>query len=159
MSGDGSRIVVGALGEDSSAVSINGDASNNAATDAGAAYVFERDSVNPDLWVQTAYLKAWNTGAGDWFGASVSISADGQWIAVGAPAEDSSGDVPDSDPFNDGRTGAGAVYIFTLVGSVWTPAGFIKTVGSSLGEAVSMGGTGTWLAVRSNNRTYLLTRQ
>ena len=159
VSGDVSRIVVGAPREDSSATSVNGDAANNTATDAGAAYVFERDPGNPNLWVQTAYLKAWNAGADDNFGASVSISSDGQWIAVGAPAEDSSGVVPDSDPFNDGRSNAGAVYIFSLVGSVWTPAGFIKTVGSSLGEAVSMGGTGTWLAVRSNNRVYLLTRE
>ncbi|MBP7682421.1 MAG: cadherin-like beta sandwich domain-containing protein [Deltaproteobacteria bacterium] len=159
VSSDVSRIVVGAPREDSSAVSVNGDATNNAATDAGAAYVFERDSMDPNLWVQTAYLKAWNAGAGDNFGASVSISADGQWLAVGAPGEDSAGVVPDSDPFNDGRGGAGAVYVFSLVGGVWTPAGFIKTVGFSLGNAVSMGGTGTWLAVRSSHDAYLLTRE
>ena len=44
---------------------MNGDQSNNSASDSGAAYVFVRSGTS---WSQQAYLKASNTGAGDRFG-------------------------------------------------------------------------------------------
>ncbi len=50
------------------------------------------------------------------------------------------------------------VYIFQRVGSAWVPAGFIKAAGVDLGMSVSMGGTGTWLAVRASTRNYFLTQ-
>ncbi len=40
-------------------------------------------------WRQQAYVKASNTGAGDSFGLSVALSADGSTLAVGARLEDS----------------------------------------------------------------------
>ena len=61
----GDTVVVGALGEDSNATGVNGNQSDNSATDAGAAYVFVRNGTN---WTQQAYLKASNTEAGDEFG-------------------------------------------------------------------------------------------
>jgi hypothetical protein len=51
----------------------DGDQSDNMAAESGAAYVFVR---NETTWTQQAYLKASNTGAGDNFGYSVSISGD-----------------------------------------------------------------------------------
>src|SRR5262249_8523327 len=80
----GDTIVVGAASEDSSATGVNGDQTNNKATDSGAAYVFVRSGTN---WSQQAYLKASNTGAGDVFGRVVSISGD--TVAVSALLEDS----------------------------------------------------------------------
>jgi hypothetical protein len=47
-------IVVGAYQEDSNAVGVNGDQSNNGEPESGAAYVFVREG----SWVQQAYLKA-----------------------------------------------------------------------------------------------------
>src|SRR5215813_12572571 len=69
----GDTMVIGAPGEDSNATGINGNQTNNSARDSGAAYVFVRDGTN---WVQQAYLKASNTGAGDNFGWSVAIFGD-----------------------------------------------------------------------------------
>ena len=53
---------------------------------AGAVYVFSRSDTT---WTQQAYVKASNTDAGDDFGYSVSLSSDGNTLAVGAKHEDS----------------------------------------------------------------------
>ena len=69
----GDTMVIGALGEDSKATGVNGNQTNNNALNSGAVYVFVRSGTN---WIQQAYLKASNTGAGDEFGRSVAISGD-----------------------------------------------------------------------------------
>jgi hypothetical protein len=51
----GDVIVVGAPHDASNATGVNGDQSNNNATDSGAAYVFVRNGTS---WTQQAYLKA-----------------------------------------------------------------------------------------------------
>ena len=118
----GDTIVVGATSEDSSAKGVNGDQADNSAVESGAAYVFVRTG---STWSQQAYLKASNTGAYDEFGRSVTISGD--TIAIGAPAEDS-----DSTGINGPRQGsnsfknAGAVYIFTRIGTTWTQNAYVK---------------------------------
>jgi len=58
---------------------VGADSEDGIATDAGAAYVFMR---NGTTWSQTAYLKASDAAAGDYFGASVGI--DGDTLVVGA---------------------------------------------------------------------------
>src|SRR5260221_292581 len=80
----GDTMVIGAPFENSNATGVNGNQTNNSARDSGAAYVFVRDGTN---WVQQAYLKPSNTGAGDYFGESVAISGD--TMVIGAPLEDS----------------------------------------------------------------------
>jgi hypothetical protein len=73
----GDTVVVGAFAEDSNATGVNGDQSNNSASNAGAAYVFVRSS---GTWSQQAYLKASNTGVFHEFGRSVvAISGDWWW--------------------------------------------------------------------------------
>ena len=52
-------------GEASNATGVNGNQSDNSATNSGAAYVFVRSGTT---WSQQAYLKASNTGARDDFG-------------------------------------------------------------------------------------------
>src|SRR5205814_707528 len=69
----GDTVVVGAIFEDGAAVGVDGDASSNAAANAGAAYVFVRSGTT---WSQQAYLKASNTSAGMAFGTRAAISAD-----------------------------------------------------------------------------------
>ena len=63
MSGD--TVVVGAYQEGSNATGVNGNQNDDSAANSGAAYVFVRSGTN---WIQQAYLKASNTGAGDNFG-------------------------------------------------------------------------------------------
>src|SRR5206468_10083428 len=72
----GDTVVVGADGEASNAIGVNGNQANNSASSSGAAYVFVRNGTN---WSPQAYLKASNTGADDRFGRHVAI--DGNTIA------------------------------------------------------------------------------
>jgi len=88
------------------AVSINGRyiaigaSHENVGTedDAGAVYLFKRESDSIDDISLIAKLSASNAGKEDWFGHSLSI--DGDYIVVGAYGEDSEND------------NAGAVYLF-----------------------------------------------
>lgn len=73
----GDTIVVGAWGEDSSARGINGDQGNNSASQAGAAYVFQRAG---GVWTQDAYVKASNAATDTEFGNVVAI--DGPTMAI-----------------------------------------------------------------------------
>src|SRR5262245_24489491 len=86
LSADGSTLAVGAWLEDSVAAGIGGNQADNSAPAAGAVYLFTRSGTT---WSQQAYVKASNTGANDWFGSSVALSADGSTLAVGASREDS----------------------------------------------------------------------
>ena len=109
LSSDGATLVVGALGEDSSATGLGGDEASNAASEAGAAYVFRRAGA---AWVQAHYVKASNAGASDYYGASVALSGDGATLLVGAQQESSSATGIDGDQTNDATPGAGAAYLY-----------------------------------------------
>lgn len=110
---------------DSSNATGNGDPNSNTAFQSGAAYVFVRDGSN---WVQQAFLKASNTGAGDWFGHSVSISGD--TIVVGAPFEDSNAIGVNGDQSNNGANSSGAAYIFVRNGTDWVQQAYLKASNS-----------------------------
>jgi hypothetical protein len=107
LSGDGNTLAVGAFGEDGSGTGVN-PASNEGASDSGAAYVYRRTGAT---WAFEATIKASNTGAGDQFGWSVALSGDGNTLAVGAQFEDGSG-TGVNPASNEGADGSGAVYIY-----------------------------------------------
>jgi hypothetical protein len=134
----GDTIVVGAHQEGSSATGVNGDQSNNAAPVSGAAYVFVRDGTT---WSQQAYLKASNTGAGDYFGRWVSISGD--TIVVGSPREDSNATGVNGDDSNE-ATDSGAAYVYVRNGTSWSQQAYLKAsnteAGDLFGYAVSISG-------------------
>ena len=109
ISADGNTLAVGALGEASNATGINGDQNDNSATHSGAVYIFVR---NGTTWAQEAYIKASNTDAGDYFGYSVSLSSDGNTLAVGAYGEDSDATGINGDQDNNNATDSGAVYVY-----------------------------------------------
>ncbi|MCG8383428.1 MAG: FG-GAP repeat protein, partial [Gammaproteobacteria bacterium] len=109
LTADGNSLAVGATGEDSDATGANGDLYSNFARDAGAVYVFTRST---NGWSQKTYLKAANTGEADTFGQSVSFSADGDTLAVGAPGERSNATGIQGDQTNDSSPSAGAVYLY-----------------------------------------------
>jgi hypothetical protein len=71
---DGSTLAIGAPEE---------DGPNDSLAGSGAVYVFARSSTG---WVQQAYRKASNAGAGDGFGGVVSLDGFGDTLAVGAAA-------------------------------------------------------------------------
>ncbi len=117
----GNTLVVGAPEEDSDAVGVNGDQSNDEATNSGAVYVFVYDGMG---WVQQAYLKASNAESLDAFGTSVAISGD--TIVVGAPMESSSAMGVNGDQNNNGGPGSGAAYVFVRSGTTWTQQAYLK---------------------------------
>ena len=82
VSQEGSTIVVGATGEDSSASGVNGDQSDTQNSDSGAAYVYVRGA--GDVWTQEAYIKASNGDVDDFFGGVVALNTTGDVLAVGA---------------------------------------------------------------------------
>jgi hypothetical protein len=110
LSADGTRLAVGAFHEDSAATGVGGDQASNATLSSGAVYVFARSGTT---WAQEAYIKASNTGTNDGFGGSVSLSADGTRLAVGAEEEDSAARGVGGDQASNAATESGAVYLYT----------------------------------------------
>lgn len=115
----GDTIVVGATGEDSNAIGINGDQTNNLIAGSGAAYVFVRDT---GLWTQQAYIKASNRTSA--FGESVSIS--GNTLAVGV------------------NSNLGSGYVFSRTGTSWIQQSSLAASnaedGDQFGTTVSVSG-------------------
>ena len=151
LSGDGNTLVVGASGEDSNATGINGDQSNNSASDAGAAYVYVRSGTS---WSQQAYVKAGNAEAGDSFGRSLSLSVAGNTLAVGATSEDSNATGINGDESDNSAFVAGAVYVYTRSGITWSQQAYVKASNTEaidrFGTAVSLSADGNTLAVGAN---------
>lgn len=150
LSADGNTLVVGASGESSNAVGINGDQSNNAAAASGAVYVFARDPNG--VWSQQAYIKASNTQANDFFGRHVAVSGDGDTLAVGAQFEDSDANGVNGDEGDNSASGAGAVYVFVRdATAVWSQQAYVKAASSDgsdfFGEAIALSNSGDFLAV------------
>ena len=118
----GDTLAVGAALEDSNTMGINGDQINNNAADSGAVYIYQRTG---STWQTDSYIKASNTGGGDNFGLSVSLS--GNMLAVGAYREDSNATGVNSSAESDNSaTNSGAVYIFRRPGSTWQQEAYIK---------------------------------
>jgi len=119
----GDTVVVGAWFEDSNATGVNGNQSNNSATNAGAAYVFVRNGTN---WSQQAYLKASNTEVStqDQFGFAVAVS--GNTVVIGAPSEDSNATGVNGNQGDNSASGAGAVYVFVRNGGTWSQQAYLK---------------------------------
>lgn len=145
---DANTLVVGAVREDGSATGING-ARDRLALNSGAAYIFTRSG---GIWSQDAYVKASNTHANDYFGASVAISSDGDTLAIGAYQDGSF-----ATGINGDQTyiaiGAGAVYTFKRDLNVWTQRAFVKASNTAdrrlFGYSVSMTADASLLAVGS----------
>ena len=135
----GDTVVVGAIGEGSSATGVNGDQADNNAASAGAAYVFTRSGTT---WSQQAYLKASNTGIGDQFGYSVAISGDK--VVVSAVGEDSNATGVNGNQADNSAVDAGAAYVFVRSGTTWTQQAYLKAsnteAGDQFGYAVAISG-------------------
>jgi hypothetical protein len=145
ISGDGNTIAVGAPGEASNAVGIDGAQGNDSLPSAGAVYVFTRAA---NTWVQQAYIKASNTGEADELGFVVDLSFDGNTLAVSANHEASA---VATNPLDDTAPDAGAVYVFTRSGTQWSEQAYLKAsnVGAAdqFGFSMSLSDSGDTLAV------------
>jgi FG-GAP repeat len=148
LSADGSTLAVAAVGESSKATGIDSFQSDNSAPGAGAVYVFTRSGTT---WSQQAYLKASNTGAGDEFGFSVALSADGSILGAGARLEDSAATGIGGNQTSNSAGEAGAVYVFTRIGTTWSQQAYVKASntngGDDFGYSVALSADGATLAV------------
>ena len=172
----GDTVVIGALGESSSATGVNGDGTNDSASYSGAAYVFTRSGAT---WYQQAYLKASNSGAGDLFGVSVAVSGD--TAVIGAYQEDSNATGVNGDGTNNSASYSGAAYVFTRSGATWSQQAYLKASNSgafdyfgysvavsggtavigAYGEAsnaTGVNGDGTNNSANASGATYVFTR-
>jgi hypothetical protein len=154
LSGDGSTLAVGAYGEASDAVGIDGNQADNSASEAGAVYMFVRNGQGQ--WSQQAYVKASNPDPDDRFGHSMALSGDGSTLAVGAYWEASNAVGIDGDQADNSASQAGAVYVFVRDGQgQWSQQAYVKASNTAeidwFGYSVALSGDGSALAVGAFN--------
>ena len=147
-------LAVSADGNTIAASSVNDDGPVNAVKNSGAVYVFRRSSIG--MWSQEAYLRASNADVDDGFGREVSLSADGNVLAVGASDEDSNGiGIDPSTQADNSLHNAGAIYIFRRTGTTWAQANYIKAprvqVDNYFGSRLALSATAKILATMSLN--------
>ena len=130
MSGDGNTLAVGAPYESGGAKGVNGNQKDTSVYSSGAVYVFIRTG---EGWSQQAYIKASNPGQGYKFGHFVSLSQDGNTLAVSAYFEASAAKGINGNQNDKSIPQAGAVYVFTRTGTSWSQQAYIKA--SNTGEA------------------------
>jgi hypothetical protein len=141
LSGDGKVLAVGAPLEDSSTTGVN-STPDELATDAGAVYVFTY--IIGTTMSQYGYLKAYNTGAGDEFGHSVSLSFGTYYsLFVGAPNEDSNATgvcffddaACITAQADDSAAEAGAAYFYySSNGASWSKRSYLKASNTDAGD-------------------------
>ena len=150
---DSGTAVVTAPDEDSCARAVDGVENNNNCNLAGAAYTYIFDPA-AGVWSPESYLKPSNLDANDRFGSSVSIQNNA--IAIGAKGEDSDPVGQATNPYNNGTSNAGAVYIFVRTENgwpwpAWAQTNMIKNEGysSNFGLDIDSDGTG-WIVGASH---------
>ena len=150
LSAEGSVLAVGAYWEDSAATGQGGDQADDSAGSSGAVYLFGYDGSS---WRQEAYVKppAGDGNASDNFGAAVSLSADGNRLAVGAVGDPSAATGIDGDPAGDSMPFSGAVHLLDRVGATWETVAYLKAsntgAGDEFGYHVKLAPDGQTLAV------------
>jgi len=148
LSADGKTLVVGTPYLSNNRTANGAPVATNAIF-AGAVYVF---SLSEDAWRQQAFLKASNSDANFWFGSSVTLSEDGNTLAVGAPGESSGATGINGDQENNDAFDSGAVYIFHRDDDAgWHQQSYIKASNSEegdyFGRGVALSDDGATLAV------------
>jgi len=161
LSGDGMTLAVGALGEDSGDGGVDADELDDDARNSGAVYVFSRE---PEGWRQQAFVKppipqTGVPGSGpDTFGGALTLSEDGDTLAVGARGEDSSATGVDGDDADESARDSGAVYVFDRdADDVWSQAAYLKPSNTSardvFGSSIAISQDGETLAVSAPNES------
>ena len=149
LSDNGKVLAVGAPRESSVATGIGGNQADNTTTNAGAVYIYISDGYG--TWYFQTYVKASTTDASDLFGSAVTLSGDGQTLAVGAPDESSAATGIDGTQADNSASNAGAVYVYTSVSNLWYHQAYLKAsntdASDAFGTAVALSTDGSTLAV------------
>jgi len=159
LSEDGRTLAVGAVGEDSNARGINPIPIDDALTESGAAYLFTQDDMGD--WAEEAFIKASNSDAEDGFGFALSLSDDGETLAVGAVGEASNASGidgnEDDNSLGEGLFAAGAVYVFRRDDGdrSWSKEAYVKASNPDeldrFGFAVTLSANGDILVVGADS--------
>lgn len=139
LSEDGQTCIISATGED---------------TGKGTTYIY---ALNSGAWSQEDRLtppEAERTNV-DLFGSSVSITADGNKVLIGAIGEDGNGLALDSgefaNPLNGGANNSGAAYTFVRSGVNWSQEHYLKASNANafdgFGSSVAISSTGNVIIV------------
>jgi hypothetical protein len=160
LSSDGSTLAIGAYGEASPAIGLNGNEADASAPGAGAVYIYLREGTG---WSATpTYVKASNTAAGSAFGAALALSADGTVLAIGASSESSASVGINSDGGTGAANNAGSAYVYSFVGAAWAyPPTYFKAQNTqqeaNFGSAVALSSDGGTLVVGAPHENSLAT--
>ena len=160
LSADGNTLAVAAIWDASGAKGVNGDQNDRSVPQAGAVYVFTRQN---NRWTQQSYIKASNAGEGpapgeaygdgDQFGFAMSLSKDGNTLAVGAVTEDSNAKGINGNQNDNSMMSSGAVYLFGRTGTTWSQQAYVKpsntAAGTQFGYSLSLSANGNVVAVGS----------
>lgn len=146
LDGEAQTLAIGSREEDNGATGVTAGlfTGNDVAAkkDSGAVYVFTRDGSN---WTQEAYIKASNAEQDDHFGKEVSLSRDGNSLAVAATEEDSLSTGINGDQEDNNAVDSGAVYVFSRTEGLWAQQAYLKASNTDAGD-----GFGTGLSLSEN---------
>ncbi len=127
ISQDGNTIAGGAGDEDCLAAGVNPkepcDNDYKTDTSTGAAYVFVRKD---GKWSEQAFIKASHPGKEDWFGSRLTISGDGNTLAVSAQLENGNSKGINGNETDVSAEDSGALYLFTRTGDTWVQKAYMK---------------------------------
>lgn len=118
ISGDGMTLAIGAPWENSLQ-----QPEDPVAQGAGAVYIFLLEN---SAWTEQVMLKPAYYGSGPQFGTTVSLSADGNRVAIGAPLDDVCATGVNGELKPGICVDSGAAYVFDFDGSLWSQQAYIK---------------------------------
>jgi hypothetical protein len=117
-------------------------------------YLFTRSG---STWSQQTYFKASNPDLGDGFGWGLALSADGATLAVGSATENSAATGIDGNQADNSATYAGAVYVFTRSGAMWSQQAYVKASNTDafdlFGISLVLSADGDLLVVGANGES------
>jgi hypothetical protein len=148
LSDDGMTLAAGVPEDSSDATGIDGNPSDTSMEGAGAVYTFVNDGTE---WSQQAYIKASNPARLATFGASVSLSSDGNVLGVGAYGDSSDATGVNGNQLDMSAVKSGAAYVFQRTGTTWAQTAYVKASNTAaldvFGLSVSLTSDGGMLAV------------
>jgi len=109
LSQDGTVLAVGAIGESSAAVGLDGNQADNSRDGVGAVYLFRAASNN---WSQLRYIKPATAGQGGEFGSAIAFSSDTNTLAISAAFETSAATGVNGNQADTSQIDAGAAWLF-----------------------------------------------
>jgi len=120
---DGSTLAVGVWTDDNLSSGLDSAQTGGGISSSGTVYLFTR---NNGGWQQQAFLKASNPRSTGLFGRSVSLSDDGNTLAVGSNGESSASIGVNGDQNDILSIYVGAVYVFERSNDNWQQQAYVK---------------------------------